>query len=133
MTVENVKSTVKVMPLAAEAGSKANVCSLHTCKHVAAAYHFLQIGAAITGVDLNDLNEEDFQAIRNAIYVHRAVVVKAQNNLQPSKQLELLQRLDPGADNNHGFFSAPGDIKGSKAKFGVLGVCIHQSPSWIIL
>ena len=87
----------------------------------------VQMGAAITGVDLNNLSEEDFQAIRNAIYVHRVVVVKGQKNLQPAKQLEFLQRLDPDAKNTHGFYGTPQNDKKSKEKFGVLGVSQNSS------
>ena len=58
--------------------------------------------------------------------------MKDQNNLQPSKQLEFLQRVDPEAKNNHGFFKSIDSDETRKKKYGVLGVCIiYQSPSWI--
>ena len=48
-------------------------------------------------------------------------MVKAQNKLLPAKQLEFLQRLDPEAKNNHGFYGPLGDDKKMKEKFGILG------------
>ncbi|KAL3449896.1 hypothetical protein BJX65DRAFT_316634 [Aspergillus insuetus] len=62
-----------------------------------------RFGATITGVDLNHLTEEDFQIIRNAIYVHKVIVVKGQHGLFPAKQFDFVHRLDPAAERVHGF------------------------------
>ncbi|KAF1808453.1 Clavaminate synthase-like protein [Eremomyces bilateralis CBS 781.70] len=78
-------SAVEVTPLPREAGSKVN------------------FGASITGVNLNDLDDGSFEKIREAIYVHNVVVVKGQHDLLPTKQFELVHRLDPDAPAEHGF------------------------------
>ncbi|KAK5444358.1 hypothetical protein LTS15_010473 [Exophiala xenobiotica] len=74
------------------------------------------IGATVTGADLNDLDESSFQALRQAVYEHGVVVVKHQHDLIPAKQSELIRRFDPEARGQHGF----GAGKGSKL-VGFLG------------
>ncbi|KAI1373805.1 hypothetical protein F4677DRAFT_189645 [Hypoxylon crocopeplum] len=61
----------------------------------------VNFGATITGVDLNDLDEPSFQAIREAIYRHNVVVVRDQHALHPTKQFEFMSRLDPAAPAKH--------------------------------
>lgn len=56
--------------------------------------------------------------IREAIYVHKVVIVKGQRNLLPIKQFELVHRLDPDAEAVHGF--ATKDVTDETT--GVLGV-----------
>ncbi|RFU31473.1 hypothetical protein B7463_g4866, partial [Scytalidium lignicola] len=101
-TTTTTESTIKVAPLLASPSSKTN------------------IGAIITGVDLNDLSEKDFQEIRKAIYVHRVVVVRGQHKLHPAKQFEFVRRIDPDSGSTHGFYGLVGDKK-SREKFGSLG------------
>jgi hypothetical protein len=73
-------------------------------------------------VDLNDLDESSFQALRQAVYKHGVVVVKLQHDLIPVKQSELIRRFDPEARGQHGF----GAGKGSKL-VGFLGVSFESS------
>src|SRR5438045_9047887 len=58
-------------------------------------------GATISGVDLNDISDEDVQAIKNAAHKYRLVVIKSQNGLDPIKHWEFVTRLDPGAKQVH--------------------------------
>ncbi|KAJ5207578.1 Taurine catabolism dioxygenase TauD/TfdA [Penicillium cf. viridicatum] len=60
-------------------------------------------GATITGIDLNNLSDQDFQVVRNAIYTHKVVIVKGQAGLAPLKQFQFVHRLDPDAEGVHGF------------------------------
>ncbi|KAL2782719.1 hypothetical protein BJX66DRAFT_331043 [Aspergillus keveii] len=62
-----------------------------------------QFGAIITGCDLNNLDEADFQAIQNAIYVHSVVIIKGQHDLLPINQYDLIKRLNPEARAEHGW------------------------------
>ncbi|KUJ23861.1 Clavaminate synthase-like protein [Mollisia scopiformis] len=82
-------------------------------------------GATITGVDLNNLDEESFQALREAVYRHSVVVIKDQHGLQPAKQFELVRRFDPEATPKHGF---GGKGKGAKE----LGEALGKNPFYVI-
>ncbi|KAK4863983.1 hypothetical protein LT330_010193 [Penicillium expansum] len=81
-------------------------------------------GATITGVDLNNLSDEDFQIVRNAIYTHKVVVVKGQDDLVPLKQFEFVHRLDPDAEGVHGFDTK--DV--TDETIGVLGSRFNTIP-----
>ncbi|KAL3441964.1 hypothetical protein BJX65DRAFT_313272 [Aspergillus insuetus] len=74
-------------------------------------------GAIITGCDLNNLDEADFQAIRNAIYVHSVVIIKGQHDLLPINQYNLIKRLDPEARAEHGW----GTSKEAQENTGITG------------
>ncbi|KIW49080.1 hypothetical protein, variant 2 [Exophiala xenobiotica] len=89
---------MEITPFVHEPGKKAN------------------FGATVTGADLNSLDESSFQALRQAVYEHGVVVVKAQHDLIPAKQSDLIKRFDPEARAQHGF----GAGKGSKL-VGFLG------------
>jgi len=52
-------------------------------------------GAVATNVDINSLSEEDWTAIRDALYQHSVVVLKNQSQATPKAQYELTQRFDP--------------------------------------
>ncbi|KAH8681919.1 hypothetical protein BX600DRAFT_429821 [Xylariales sp. PMI_506] len=73
-------------------------------------------GAVVEGVDLNNVTDDDVKALRDAIWTHKVVVVKGQENLQPIKQWELVTRFDPEAKQVH----SHGDVKTYKSKGGVL-------------
>ncbi|KAF5878318.1 putative alpha-ketoglutarate dependent xanthine dioxygenase protein [Botrytis fragariae] len=63
----------------------------------------LNLGAEINNVDLEHLSEEDFKAIRNALYNYHVVVLKNQAGLSPKAQYELTRRFDPTAETyGHG-------------------------------
>ncbi|KAL3421087.1 alpha-ketoglutarate dependent xanthine dioxygenase [Phlyctema vagabunda] len=79
-----VKS-LEIRPLPVPAGSQVN------------------FGVEIENVDLENLSEEDFLAIRNALYTSHVVILKNQEGLSPRAQYELTKRFDPTAENyGHG-------------------------------
>ncbi|KAJ6081104.1 hypothetical protein N7499_005978 [Penicillium canescens] len=73
-------------------------------------------GARVTGVDLNNISDEDVDRLKAAVWRHKVVVVKAQHDLDPKKQWELVTRLDPKASDGH----SHGDLKTFRAKGGLL-------------
>ena len=75
-------------------------------------------GAIVSGVDLNDISDEDLQAIKNAVYKYRVIVIKGQHMLDPIKHWEFVTRLDPEAAPVHGH----GSVKDFKKKGGFLSV-----------
>ncbi|KAJ5646860.1 hypothetical protein N7490_003232 [Penicillium lividum] len=73
-------------------------------------------GARVTGVDLNNISDEDVDRLKDAVWRHKVIVVKAQHNLDPKKQWELVTRLDPNARDGH----SHGDLNTFRAKGGLL-------------
>ncbi|KAJ5537017.1 hypothetical protein N7513_010203 [Penicillium frequentans] len=73
-------------------------------------------GACVTGVDLNTLSDEDIDRLKAAIWRHKVIVVKAQHNLDPKKQWDLVTRLDPNARDGH----SHGNLTTFRAKGGLL-------------
>ena len=72
----------------------------------------------MTGTDLNNLDDDSLKILREAIYTHKVIVVKGQQELIPAKQFEFVCRLDPDAAPVHGI----GTPKQFKATGGVLSV-----------
>lgn len=68
-------------------------------------------------MDLNNLDDDTFAAVREAVYKNSVVVLKNQHDLHPAKQFEFVSRFDPDAKPTHGF----GYDKGVK-ELGNLGV-----------
>ncbi|KIV77873.1 hypothetical protein PV11_09651 [Exophiala sideris] len=66
-----------------------------TAQPVSAPKHGL--GAVVDNVDLNDLSDADFTALRNALYNFNVVCVKNQSKVTPKAQAELTRRFDPEA------------------------------------
>ncbi|OJJ51800.1 hypothetical protein ASPZODRAFT_12605 [Penicilliopsis zonata CBS 506.65] len=63
----------------------------------------VDFGAEIRYADLENLSDEDFALIRDALYNHHVVVFKDQQSLSPRAQYELTKRFDPASDNyGHG-------------------------------
>lgn len=61
------------------------------------------LGAVLEDVDLKNLSDSDFDAIRTALYLHNVVCIKSQGNLTPKTQAELTRRFDPEAQSyGHG-------------------------------
>ncbi|KIV94166.1 hypothetical protein PV10_01957 [Exophiala mesophila] len=61
------------------------------------------LGAVLEDVDLNNLSDSDFDAIRTALYLHNVVCIKSQEKLTPKSQAELTRRFDPEAQSyGHG-------------------------------
>ncbi|KAF6823238.1 alpha-ketoglutarate dependent xanthine dioxygenase [Colletotrichum plurivorum] len=56
-----------------------------------------RFGARITGLDVNDISDEDLLDLKRAVWKHKLVIIKGQHNLEPIKQWELVTRLDPDA------------------------------------
>ncbi|KAJ5464322.1 uncharacterized protein N7458_000008 [Penicillium daleae] len=73
-------------------------------------------GARVTGVDLNNISDDDVDRLKTAIWRHKVIVVKAQHNLNPKKQWELVTRLDPKASDGH----SHGNLTTFRAKGGLL-------------
>jgi len=63
----------------------------------------VDFGVEIYNVDLENLTDDEFQLIRNAVYLHHVVVLKNQSGLSPKAQYKLTQRFDPASSNyGHG-------------------------------
>lgn len=83
-----------------------------------------KFGATITWLDLNDISEEDLEALKAATHKYRLVMIKDQHNLDPVKHWELVSRLDPKAPQVHGH--------GTVKEFHTGGM-ISASPSHLYL
>ncbi|KAF2760499.1 Clavaminate synthase-like protein [Pseudovirgaria hyperparasitica] len=60
-------------------------------------------GAIVTGVDLNKLNDIEFQHLRAALYEYTVIVVKDQAACTPAAQYALTNRFDPASTSyGHG-------------------------------
>ncbi|KAJ5184734.1 hypothetical protein N7491_007397 [Penicillium cf. griseofulvum] len=73
-------------------------------------------GARVTGVDLNDISDDDVDRLKAATWRHKLIVVKYQQKLDPKKQWELVTRLDPKARDGH----SHGNLTTFRAKGGLL-------------
>ena len=63
----------------------------------------VDFGVEIYNVELENLTDDDFQLIRNTLYLHHVVVLKNQSGLSPKAQYELTKRFDPASSNyGHG-------------------------------
>ncbi|PQE15817.1 Taurine catabolism dioxygenase protein [Rutstroemia sp. NJR-2017a BBW] len=63
----------------------------------------VDFGVQIENVNLENLTDDDFEVIRNALYNSHVVILKNQNGLSPKAQYELTRRFDPASDNyGHG-------------------------------
>ncbi|KAL2829443.1 hypothetical protein BDW59DRAFT_178416 [Aspergillus cavernicola] len=73
-------------------------------------------GATVTGIDLNAISYEDVDRLKAAVWRHKVIVVKDQQNLDPKKQWDLVTMLDPNATDGH----SHGNLSAFRAKGGVL-------------
>ncbi|KAJ9138173.1 Clavaminate synthase-like protein [Pleurostoma richardsiae] len=73
-------------------------------------------GAIITGLDLSEISDEDVQALSDAVWTHKVVVVKGQKDLAPIKQWELVTKFDPDAPQVH----SHGNINSFNKNGGIL-------------
>ncbi|CAG8960508.1 hypothetical protein HYFRA_00008228 [Hymenoscyphus fraxineus] len=63
----------------------------------------VDFGVEIHNVDLENLTEDDFDLIQNAVYKSHIAVIKNQAGLSPKAQYALTKRFDPTTDNyGHG-------------------------------
>ncbi|KZF19094.1 Clavaminate synthase-like protein [Xylona heveae TC161] len=61
------------------------------------------LGAEIRGADLNNLSDQQFEVIHNALYNHQVVIFKGQGALTPKAQYELTNRFDQSSTSyGHG-------------------------------
>ncbi|KAI9366995.1 Clavaminate synthase-like protein [Aspergillus egyptiacus] len=57
----------------------------------------IDFGAVITNADLENLTDDTFSTISEALHTHLVVVIKNQHHLTPKAQYELTRRFDPSA------------------------------------
>ncbi|KAM7214126.1 hypothetical protein V8F06_010502 [Rhypophila decipiens] len=62
----------------------------------------IDFGATISGVDVENLTDADFDVIRSALFNHQVIIFKKQSHVSPKAQFELTQRFDPSAGNSYG-------------------------------
>ncbi|KAK1498726.1 TfdA family Taurine catabolism dioxygenase TauD [Colletotrichum abscissum] len=63
----------------------------------------VDFGAELSGIDLEHIDDESFQVIREALYNNNVVLIKGQHNLSPKAQYELTRLFDPEASTySHG-------------------------------
>src|ERR1700761_1326153 len=55
------------------------------------------LGAVLGNVNVDNLSDADFNALRNALYTHNVVCLKDQSKCTPKAQAELTRRFDPQA------------------------------------
>lgn len=54
------------------------------------------------GVDLNNVDDETFSALRDAVFKNQLVVIKGQQALTPKNHFNFVHRFDPMAPSLHG-------------------------------
>ncbi|CAI7567481.1 unnamed protein product [Penicillium pancosmium] len=57
----------------------------------------VDFGTELSGLNLENLSDNDFTILRKALYENQVVVIKNQKNLSPRAQYELTRRFDPSA------------------------------------
>ncbi|KAI8997329.1 hypothetical protein BDB01DRAFT_713627 [Pilobolus umbonatus] len=62
----------------------------------------VDFGAVVTELDLENLTDEDFNKLYDAVFTHQVVVVKKQSHVTPKTQYELTKRFDPNNINKYG-------------------------------
>lgn len=77
-----------------------------------------KMGASITGIDLNNISDDELLALKDTIHEYQVVVIKNQHNLDPVKHWELVTRLDLKAPQVHGH----GTVKEFNKVGGMLAV-----------
>ncbi|KAK8843520.1 hypothetical protein IAR55_007180 [Kwoniella newhampshirensis] len=55
------------------------------------------IGCVLEGLDCNNLSDDEFQLVHDAVYRYKVVVIRGQSDLTPANQLALNKRFDPEA------------------------------------
>ncbi|KAI8162576.1 putative dioxygenase [Colletotrichum sp. SAR 10_70] len=62
----------------------------------------VDFGAVVSNVDIENLTDADFDAIRDALFKHQVLVFKKQSHVSPKAQYEITQRFDPDAGASYG-------------------------------
>ena len=70
-----------------------------------------KLGAPITGLNLNDISDENLEALREVTHKYQLVVIKDQHEPDPVKHWELVSRLDPTAPQVHGHGRSKNSIR----------------------
>jgi xanthine dioxygenase len=61
------------------------------------------LGAEVEGIDLDNLSNQDFESLREALYRHNVICLKQQKQFASRTQAELTRRFDPTATSyGHG-------------------------------
>lgn len=71
--------------------------------------------------------DNDVKALKEAIWTHKVVIVKGQQNMTPARHWELVTRFDPEADQVH----SHGSVKAFAEKGGMLAVRVYTHVSSI--
>ncbi|KAI4594917.1 hypothetical protein KJ359_007440 [Pestalotiopsis sp. 9143b] len=58
----------------------------------------IDFGAEVSGLDLENLADGDFELLRRALYENQVVVIRNQKQLTPKAQYSLTRRFDPETD-----------------------------------
>jgi len=58
------------------------------------AHSAVDFGVEINGLNVENLSNSDFEAIRNALYTSHVVVIRNQAGVSPRAQYELTKRFD---------------------------------------
>ncbi|KAH8649210.1 hypothetical protein BX600DRAFT_502655 [Xylariales sp. PMI_506] len=58
----------------------------------------VDFGIEVSGLDLENLTDTDFDSLREILYTHQVVVIRNQQALSPSAQYQLTRRFDPSAE-----------------------------------
>lgn len=77
-------------------------------------------GAVVTGIDLNQITDEEVQMLKNTTHKYKVILIKNQHQLEPINQWNFVTRLDPGAMQVHGH----GSVKDFKKTGGLLAVSL---------
>ncbi|WFD28138.1 hypothetical protein MNAN1_003144 [Malassezia nana] len=63
----------------------------------------VNFGAKVTNVDIEHLDDKDFDAIHDALYKHQVLVFPGQQHVSPEAQYQLTRRFDPASETyGHG-------------------------------
>ncbi|KAJ9209440.1 hypothetical protein DTO166G4_8973 [Paecilomyces variotii] len=63
----------------------------------------VDFGAIITGLDVENLSDEDFELLRDTLYKKSVVVIKSKPDISAKAQYELTRRFDPACESyGHG-------------------------------
>lgn len=61
-----------------------------------------KLGAIVTGLDLNNVSDDDLATLKEATHRYQLLMIKDQHDLNVKKHWELVTRLDPTAHEVHG-------------------------------
>ncbi|KAJ4157969.1 uncharacterized protein LMH87_008517 [Akanthomyces muscarius] len=62
----------------------------------------VNFGAVVSGVDIDNLRDGDFDVIRNALFTHQVLIIKGQGHVSAKAQYEITKAFDPEAAGAYG-------------------------------